>query len=353
MERSILKEVSKKNMETYLNARAFPIVLFPLFFPMKKTAFLTFETIIGDQDSAIAADVVTYDSSAPIKSRQTVGKLVGEIPPIRVKRVMRERDINEYNILSAMASPDQKTILDLVFGDVDFAYESVQARLEWITLQALSTGTMNLTLDNNNGVVTEVAVDFQVPADNKTGVAITWGTGATATPLTDIRKVVAMADANGHMLQFMLMRQAQFEAMRKTTEVKGEVIGTVKTKAPTLEETNTFLLAEGLPTIKLIKQSIGIEKADGTIVRVNPWDEHKVTFLPELRCGDMLCGPLASVTNPPAEEVQVVKNNILVAKYRKTDPVNEFTRGEINAFPSWKSVNRTYLMNTNNVTTWA
>lgn len=359
MQRSILKELNKKNLGIWLFGRTYTEVYFPIFFPAKTTSFLTYETLIGTQGAKIAADIVTYDSTAPIKSRQVIGKLTGEIPPIRIKRVMSEKDINEYNVLSAYAvDANQKALLDLVFGDVDFVYEGVQARMEWIALTALSTGVIALTKANNNGLVTEENIDFQVPDANKTGVAVIWSSPSTATPLTDIRAVLSTARAVGHKLQFMLMRWSDFDAMRKTKEVKDEIAFAVTgqkgiTKAPTFDMINEYFKMEGFPIIKIIDQSIGIETDENVVSYVNPWSQYKIAFLPDLRCGDFLTGPLAARTNPPEQEIQSERNGILIAKYRTSDPVTELTRAEINAFPSWGNVDRYYLMNTNNVTTWS
>lgn len=354
MERSILKELNKKNLQSYLNARLYSEVYFPMFFPMKKTSFLTYETVIGSQNSRIAADIVSYDSSAPLKSRQVVSKLTGEIPPIRIKRAMREKDINEYNVLTANATPDVQAILDLIFNDVDFVYEGVQGRLEWIAMQALSLGSITLDKSNNNGIVTETAIDFGVPSGNKTGVATIWSNTAS-TPLTDINTLQATARAAGHSLKYMLMRWETWEAFRNTTQVQNASTAgsSILARVPNKADLDAYLRDQGLPEIIIIDQSIGIETDANAISYVNPWSQYKVAFLPEMRCGDYLVGPLASRTNPPVQEIQADRNNVLISKYRTVDPVNEYTRGEINAFPSWNNVDRVYLMNTNNVTTWS
>jgi len=358
MERSILKELNKKNLNVWLYGRTYTEVYFPIFFPAKKTNFLTFETLIGTQGAKVAADIVTYDSTAPIKNRQVIGKLTGDIPPIRIKRVMSEKDINEYNVLAAYAdSADQKALLDLVFDDVDFVYEGVQARMEWIALTAMSTGVIALTKANNNGLITESSIDFQVPSANKTGVAVVWSS-TSGTPLTDIRAVLSTARDAGHSLKYIMMRWDSFDAMRKTTEVKEEIAFAVTgqkgiTKAPTFDMVQDYFKMEGFPLLKIIDQSIGIETDENAVSYANPWSQYKVAFLPDLQCGNYLTGPLASRTNPPKQEIQAERNGILIAKYRVVDPVNELTRGEINAFPSWGNVDRYYLMNTNNVTTWS
>jgi len=321
---------------------------------------LKYTTLIGDQGNMVAADVVSYNSSAPQKSRKVVSKLEGSIPAIRMKKVMDEQDILDYNYLSTLADSIEKSaILDLVFNDVDACYEGVMARLEWISLQAMSLGTITLSKTNNNGIVTENVVDFKIPAGNKTGVAVVWSaTATTTTPLTDMRAVVALAQANGHTLQTCIMRKEQFNQFRASKEVKDEIgyylIGSAALpKAPNLATVNDYLANEMLPTIRIMDQNITTEDAAGTQLSGNPWALGYITYIPQDKLGSMLSAPLAARLSPPAQEYQSMKGNVLVAKWRETDPVSELTRGEINAFPSIAEAHRIYLQNTLNVTTFA
>ena len=358
MEHSLLSEVNKKNLEAYLKKTQYGKFYWPTFFPIKGTPLLTYETLIGEEGARIAADVVAYDTEAPLKSRRIISKLTGAIPAIRVKRKMKETDLNTYNILKAQAKgSDQSSLLDLVFNDVDFVVNAVNARLEWLVLQAMSYGAVSLSAANNNGMVTENAIDFQVPTANKDGVAVTWSTGATSTPLTDIRAVVDTADAAGTKLEYILMRRADFNKMKVSTELLSEVsfyltARTSITKAPNLQVMNEFLSAEGLPKIILVEQSIGIENDDNAISYVNPWKAGYITYIPQSQLGRTLAGPIAEETNPPKQIIQAKKGSILVSKYSQVDPVAEMTKGELNAFPSWNTVDYCYLQNVE-ATSWS
>jgi len=150
MEYSLLKaELNKKNLQTYLNERVYDKLYWPSFFPLKSTPYLNFETLIGSKGNRVAADIVAYDVSAPLKTRKTISKLSGEIPSIRMKKKMTETDLNTYNILKAMAKPEQTALLDLIFGDIDACVDGVNARLEWLTFQALCHGTVTLSKTTN------------------------------------------------------------------------------------------------------------------------------------------------------------------------------------------------------------
>jgi len=365
MEYSLLKaELNKKNLQTYLSERIFDKLYYPTFFPLKSTPYLTFETLIGSKGNRVAADVVAYDVSAPLKTRKTVSKLSGEIPSIRMKKVMTETDLNTYNILKAMAKPEQTALLDLIFGDIDACVDGVNARLEWLTFQALCHGTVTLSKTTNaGGVITEEAIDFQLPADNKQLCSVVWtDTVANRKPITDIEAVMVAAGTLGIKPRFMLMNKTKWAEFRAADETKDFVApyalygGVRKKRSPNLTVANEALESEGLPTIIIIDTRISYEDVEHAITSVNPFlyggADAYVTFLEDLKCGDMLHGPIAEETNPPKQVIQAKKGPVLISKWSDVDPVAEYTKGELNAFPSWPTIDRALIMNTEHTTIW-
>jgi len=367
MEFSLLsKELNKKNLQAYLNARVFEKLYWPTFFPLKSTPFLSYETLIGSKGNRIAADVVAYDASAPLKTRKTVSKLSGEIPAIRMKKKMTEMDLNTYNIMKAQAKPEQTALLDLIFGDVDACVDGVNARLEWLVFQALSKGLITLSKTTNvGGVVTEEDIDFGLPSaviGNKQTCAVVWHTTpASSTPITDIIAVMIAAGTLGIKPRYILMNQSKWLEFRQSTEVKDFVIpfalygGTKLKRAPNLNVINEALASENLPTIVVIDTRVAYEDVNHTIVNVDPWlntTDRFVTFLEDLKCGDMLYGPIAEETNPPKQSLQAKKGPILISKWSDVDPVAEYTKGELNAFISWPTIDRVMSLDTEHTTTW-
>jgi len=365
MEYSLMKaELNKKNLQTYLNERVYDKLYWPSFFPLKSTPYLNFETLIGSKGNRVAADVVAYDVSAPLKTRKTVSKLSGEIPSIRMKKKMTETDLNTYNILKAMAKPEQTALLDLIFGDIDSCVDGVNARLEWMTFQALCHGTVTLSATTNaGGVVTEEAIDFQLPTANKQLCSVVWtDTVANRKPITDIEAVMTAAGALGIKPRYMLMNRSKWTEFRASDETKDFVApyalygGVRKKRSPNLTVANEALESEGLPTIVLVDTRISYEDVNHTITSVDPWlyggADAYVTFLEDLKCGDMLHGPIAEETNPPKQVIQAKKGPILISKWSNVDPVAEYTKGELNSFPSWPTIDRALILNTEDTSIW-
>ena len=367
MEYSLLKsELNKKNLQAYLNARVYEKLYWPSFFPLKSTPFLTYETLIGSKGNRVAADVVAYDVSAPLKTRKVVSKLSGEIPAIRMKKKMTEMDLNTYNIMKAQAKPEQKALLDLIFGDVDSCVDGVNARLEWMVFQALSKGLITLSkTTNSGGVITEADINFGLPSQtigNKQVASVVWTAAVTTTkPITDIETVMTAAGTLGIKPRYMIMNRSKWLEFRASDEVKDFVApyalygGTRKKRSPNLKVANEALAAESLPTLIIIDTRVAYEDINHNITNVDPWlnsNDRFVTFLEDLKCGDMLYGPIAEETNPPKQVLQAKKGPILISKWSDVDPVAEYTKGELNAFISWPTIDRVMSLDTEHVTTW-
>jgi len=368
MEHSILMEATNRNLEIFLKNRVYEGLYYQDFFPVKTVRTLKYETLIGSKGNRVAADVVSYNSSAPEKTRKVISRLTGDIPPTRMKKIMRETDINDYNQLKAMGTPNMAELLALVFGDVDACVDGVNARLEWLAIQAMAGGTITLSTTNNAGVVTEDVIDFQLPTANKEveGAAnYYWTTGAYSTniPITDIETIVAEAKAAGSGIKYMIMNRTKWIAFRTSTQVQNYCIssayigGTAIRYVPTLKQVNDMLASFGLPMLVVVDTSIDIETAAHGITSYDPWldssaADRYVLFAPQLPLGNMLVGPIAMETNTPKQCTLSKKGHIIVSKWSKADPITEFTMGETNAFPSWPTIDSCWILDTESHTTY-
>ncbi|MCK4297067.1 MAG: hypothetical protein KAX28_10485, partial [Candidatus Marinimicrobia bacterium] len=131
--------------------------------------------------------------------------------------------------------------------------------------------------------------------------------------------------------------------------------GVRKKRSPSLKVANEALAAENLPTLIVIDTRVAYEDVNHDVTNVDPWlnsTDRFVTFLEDLKCGDMLYGPIAEETNPPKQVLQAKKGPILISKWSDVDPVAEYTKGELNAFISWPTIDRVISLDTEHATTW-
>ena len=364
MERTILKEITKPNVEAYVN-RARELFLQRMFwnkfFPLKYTTQLTWESLSGSGGNPVMADVVEYNSSAPLKTRRTVSKQTGDIPKIAIKRQMDEKDMNEYNVIKALAMADanKTALLDLVFGDIDFCYTGVMARTEHLAMQALSYGSLVLDKNNNNGIVTETTVDFGIPSANKTAASTSWATSASATPIADITKVVDAAKDAGYSLAYMVMDKTTLRYMLSATEVKDKFAFfqriTVNRKADlSLDELNSMLEAYMLPKVIVVDSTVRFESKAHALTSISAWKTGYVTFIPDMVIGNIMHGPIAEESSAEIQKkaTLVKRDHVLITKWSELEPFGEFTKGQANAFPRFNDVDGIYILKTN-ATSWS
>jgi len=359
MRKSLIQGLSEKDMQAVVNTMNLNNFYFPTLFPLRFTPVLNWKTLAGDKGVPVAADVVSYDASAPSKTREVVKKLTGDIPKIDIKRVMGESRLNEYNQLRHYAGTEagKMELVRFIYEDVEFCFTGVNARLEWLALRALSTGKIILSKSNNAGIVTEDAVDFQIPTTQKKGVTVVWSAAnlATAKPITDIKAIVADAKKKGKRLKYVLMDQSTFDIMRSTKEVVDYAANWVLRAtglalSPTQENINTALAAEGLPQIKIVDSLVTLEGNDGTRTVVEPWQTGCIAFMPDTVAGTTWHGPQA-IESIESKAMKVKREHVMILKWGTEEPVSEVTKGSANAFPALNDPEAMWLVNTG-ATSW-
>ena len=356
MKKSLIKEVTENDLQAVVDAYTLDEFYYPSIFPIMFTPTLTWRALSGEYGINVAADVVSYNSAAPKKTRNVIERLTGKIPKVEIMRVKEETDLNEYQHLQYYYGSEegQRALMNWVYADTDFCFNGVNARLEWLALRALSTGGFVLDSNNNAGTVRETTVDFGVPEANKLKSTVAWtaANADTATPISDIRSVVEKGIGKGILIKYMFMDLETFYSMMATDEAidfcSAWVPQVGRIKIPNVEDVNIALKAHRLPEIRIIDTYVTIEKADGTRSTVNPWEAGVVTFVPELACGYTYHAPMADEMVLDSVATKVKREHVLIKKYSTEDPVTEVTKGIANAIPVWGNADRCFLFDSTN-----
>lgn len=339
-------------MSARLNSRKVKPVFFPNFFGVKQKSSLKWETLTGEKGAPVIADVISYDASAPQKTREVVGKMSGDIPKTAVKRGMNESDWNEYLQLSrdCNGDADLQALLDLSFKDQDFVYNAVRARFEWWCMQLMSKGGFALNKSNNNGIVTEEFVGCGMPKANRKVAAKDWANASTADGLQDIEDVIVAAAADGVSLRYVIMRSDEFSLLKKQKSTMEKVKGWINQKDKltiTKKVINEYLAAQEKPvTIVVIDPSVRIEDEAHKRTTVNPWESRRVCFLEDLNVGDIQHGPIAAERSAEyAKKATTLKKDfIFISKWSELEPFKEWTKAEANAIPVINDPDAMYIL---------
>ena len=328
-------------MAARLNTRHVKPMYFPNFFGIKAKSSLKWETLVGEKGAPVVADVISFDSSAPQKTREVVSKLSGDIPKTALKRGMNESDYNEYKQLERDAQGDaqQMEVLNLAFKDEDFVYNGVRGRFEWWCMQLMSKAGFHLTAQNNNGIVTAEFVGCGMPSANKKVAGYDWPNAANADGLQDIDDVVVAASAVGVTIKYVIMHTADFALLKrqKSTieKIKAWVNQTSKIVI-TKKVINEYLSEQEIPVqIITVSPAVRIEDKNHKRKTINPWERKRICFLEDLNVGDIQHGPIAAEASESIKKkaIMVKKDFILISKFSTEEPFKEWTKAEANAFP--------------------
>jgi hypothetical protein len=140
-----------------------------------------FEYILGANRRPVMATIMGYDSETPLHSRPgSAGKVSGEMPLIKRKAKVNEKVIQRF-LTPRAGLPDQEEAVRSVYVSLADLFDSVQARVEWLRMQALSEDKVvysedGVTFSFDFGLTDQ----YQITLGATAGSAVD-GTGATRT----------------------------------------------------------------------------------------------------------------------------------------------------------------------------
>lgn len=307
---------------------------------------------LNASNTLIMADVVSMDSSLPLKKRDSISKASGDIPKMGLELKLNEKQLSDLDVLVAQNGTTEQ-ILSKLFQDTPRVIGAVNERIEEMFLQGLSSGVT--LVDDTENVGTGVRLDYGYKAANKFGVSTLWSTPATALPFDDIQRVLDKANADGYTITKVMLDRTAFNNLAKTTQAKELFAfsqGFVGTKIPTpsFAQLNTFVSDRYGFTFQVVDRSVRYEK-NGVQTAKKPWQDGAVVFLTSDQVGTMAWAKLAEANHPVSGvEYQTADEFILVSKYRMNKPsLGEFTNAQARAVPVISNVDQIYTIDSKTV----
>lgn len=302
----------------------------------------------------VAADVVSLDSSIPLKKRGSLGTASGKLSKIALKFVKGEKDITDLNVAIARGA-NEATVTAKLFNDTPRVVEGTDARIEMMFEQALSTGTMITDENTNNG--TGVRVDFYRDGNKFNNIGSAWSAeDGKSTPQDDVQQLFDKAEEDGNTIAIVLMSKKFFNLFRRSKqgkELAASYQGRVFTSSTVLPVPGRQLFFDALhdeygAEFRIVDSSFEVQNADGTTKTVRPWEEASVVGIPNEIVGRLVYGTLAEETNP-VDGVSYQKSGsfLLISKYSHNDPLEEYTSGQALCLPVLDGANGIYLLNAN------
>ena len=322
----------------------------------KFTLSLDWRAVLGVMENSPAASVIDFSSGKPLAVRPTVSKLNGEIPTMGNKYQMSKREVRDLlelqdNVGKLGISPTE--LINFLVPDMKRATLGPHKTIDRLFLEAISTGVMTSTASNNpKGVVWNSSLDWGIEQNT---VSTVWSNAASATPVADIKTVVDAWIGKGVQFNIMKMSRATFNLMVATAEFKeafgfevkkSDKVVTVKSaKFLGVKDVNDLLESVDLPLIEIINAPVTIETKAGTYTTIRPFADNRVSFSVDNNYGDVLRTYANEQRIPNKVKTYATSMNVLLSKYSDMDG-NEFTEGELSAFPVLNKANSIAILKT-------
>ena len=299
----------------------------------------------------VAADVVSLDSELPLKARDTVENISGEIPKIGLKRYLTEKDLKDIDAMIASGQPVAR-IVERIFQDLPWAIQAVYERIEDIFLSEFSTGVGLSTRSNGTGV----RIDVKYKAENQFQCLVAaWNANpATATPVEDIQQIYDKADEDGNVISDLYLDDYALRALYKCDEMKQKfafISGFSGNAIPNLNFTKLqeIFNDEWNTTLHRINRKVRTE-LNGVQATHSPWAQGRLVFACDAVVGDLVWTDTAEMSRPVDGVVyQTADEFILASQYAKNDPYREFTSSQAMVVPIINSVDRIYTLDSKTV----
>ena len=316
---------------------------FKAYLKKEETTDMTWNSLESN-GSVAAVDVVSMDSELPLKKRDSLKKASGLVPKLGSKMALNEKQLSDLKILALKGDKEGSLVVKL-FNDANKLLRGLNERLEYMFLQALSSGVT--VIDEGTGA--GIRIDFAIPAANKFLTSDVVWTNVLSKPMDDIEAVNDAADANGHTITTIFMDRATISAFRKATQVKEafaafQGFSGSSIVVPTLKKANEMLNDEFGVQIVEVNKSVNIETA-GNQVSTKPWTAGAVTFATGTDLGLLVYAELAESTSPVnGVAYETADDYALVSKYRKNDPLQEVTAVQALVVPVLQNVGALYIL---------
>lgn len=296
----------------------------------------------------VAADVVALDSTLPLKSRDAIEKVSGDIPKMGMKVYLTEKQMKDIDAMIALNLPEQE-ILSKIFADTSRVIAGVQERIEDIFQSELSSGVGLAAHNDGLGI----RLDMGYASDHKFGVTKVWSDSA-ATPISDLQKVFDKALDDGNLITDMWVDDTWLRAFYSNKEAREQfafIQNFVGQNIPNLnyEQAAAVVAAKWGVTLHRVNRRIKTE-TNGVKTNHTAWANGVCAFTCDANVGKLVWTSCAEATRPVAGVTyQTAENFILVSKYSTNDPLREFTSSQAMVVPVLDNVDRIYIQDSTTV----
>lgn len=299
----------------------------------------------------VTADVVALDSSLPIKSRDAVELVNGEIPKMGIKMYMTENQMKAVDSLISQNGSGRftSTIINNIFQDLPKCIDSIYETIEAIFQSELSSGIGLAPKSSGTGV----RIDLKFKNDNKKGVTAAWNT-ANGKAIDDIQRIFDKAEEDGNVITDIWADDTWLKAFYSNDQAKQQYafnMGFVGSNIPVLalEQAQDVVRRKWGAELHRVARTFKTE-LNGTRSNAKSWANGVASFTCDTKIGSLVWTNTVESTRPKEGVVyDTVDDFILLSKYAENDPWREYTASQAMVVPILNNVDRIYLLDSQTV----
>lgn len=312
---------------------------------------MTYESISGDF-TRITADIVSFDSPSPIKTRGKIKAASGNIPKMGLKFLLNEKQMNTLINLSNRADR-VKELIKKIFNDTESVIYGIKEKIEQAHLLGFSGGVTLIQDDTNVG--TGIRINYNIPESNQFGVVTAWS-DPNAKPIDDIKRVLRQAKTKGEYPNTIWMDSHILGNILNNDQIKQSFAFSLNfagSNVPSLseEQIGDLFKRNFKLNLRIVDRTFFHEK-DGKRTTSQGWTPNMVVFTTGTKVGKLVYSKLAESVFKQEHVVYAEPNNyILVKKDGTTDPVSERTAAEALVIPVLQNVESLFYLNSEEAAT--
>lgn len=287
-------------------------------------------SIVSGQNKYVVADIVSYDSSTPLKKRDRISVYSGKLPKRAIKRALNESEIMQFKSLRNNGAAEEQ-LAGFIFKDTPFCVMGIENSIEFDFLSLLS-GQPTLVYDETNTKAGE-AIRLQVKGAEVSG---------TYTKASWEKAIDAADERMG--AEVAVLSKATFNKLKDSTFAKdlhSQYVGVQTVVSPTREQFLDEIKSEYGVELIIIDTKLRVE-SNGKQTMVQPFADDVITFLPSRTIGravyTMTAEHDAEFRNDNCVAYTEPNQYSLLAVEHKTEPLRLETRAQAIILPVFDEI---------------
>lgn len=304
---------------------------------------MTWESL-STENEYVSADVVTMDSSLPLKRRPRLGGAGGLIPKLGISFKLTESTLKKISLMQAQGTRESLIIKD-IFADTIRCIHGIYIAHDIAFLSALSEGTASIPDPRDEGRA--IRISYGYLPENQFTAGKAWNE-AGYKALADVERMLSKAKSDGRNIQYLLMSTNTYNKFRNSEDTRAMASVYKGIYEHTLtkisnKDFDEMLSGEKNVKIVIIDRVYTVQNAAGETRKVRPFKDDVIVGVESLNLGKLFYSTLAEEEHKVAGVTYTKPNDyILISKFSTTKPLIEYTTGESASYPILQNVEGFY-----------